>query len=57
MPSSLGEWITEVNNLMRMGNLIADDTGRVDAFMGTWVNWLMFISHMLPHCGPFVFIY
>lgn len=43
-PPSLTEWASELNYLMRMENLLADDRGMTDAFVRTWTVWSVFQS-------------
>lgn len=42
IPPSREEWLVELNSLMRMESLMADDTGKTEVFIRTWSVWSMF---------------
>lgn len=41
-PPSRAEWLAELNNLMRMENLMAEDAGTIESFITSWSAWSLF---------------
>lgn len=41
---SIAEWVAEMNSIMRMEELVAEDRGNNEKFNITWMGWLNFRS-------------